>query len=313
MLRRFTARGLPLCLIFPLATALGACAEQTQPPVPDAPGAFLLDTPWQYESTTVATNGDESVPLPTDHAFLATVHYPAAGKPATGDALEGSLVRFGADSRLLVEPPSFTEYRDLGSRYSVVDSSALRVKLEQDGFFSWGYHYDRPSGTLLLNPEPAAGQAVLAFACDVLTTVLVDGALDSAAAAVAEALSADPRVTSASSTELAALAALDPAVAAEWLLDVLSPGGILDPNLAGDVLAERLRPVVQALASVERDALTDTFVSALLDANVVAPALSSERADKALRFVLYRKVLLTTRNLAAVERIELELEQAGGS
>lgn len=291
--------------------ALGACAEETHPPVPDAPGSFLLDTPWQYESTTVATNGDESVPFPTDRAFLATVHYPASGEPATGDALDGSLVRFGADSRILVEPPSLTEYRDLGSRYSVVDSSALRVKVDHDGFFSWGYHYDRPSGTLLLNPEPDASQAVLAFVCDVLTTVLVDGALDSAAAAVADALSTDPRVASASSSELAALTALDPAVAAEWLLDVLSPGGILDPNVAGDVLAARLGPVVQALASVERDALTDTLVSALLDANVVAPTLSSERAEKALRFVLYRKVLLTTRNLAAVERIELELERGG--
>ena len=313
--RRPRARCLPLCLIFPLAVALGGCAEETHPPVPDAPGSFLLDTPWQYESTTVATNGDEAVPFPTDQAFLATVHYPAVGEPATGDALDGSLVRFGADSRILVEPPSFTEYRDLGSRYSVVDSSAVRVKLDTDGFFSWAYYYDRPSGTLLLDPEPDAGRAVLSFVCDVLTTVLVDGALDGAAAAVAEALSADPRVMSASSSALAALATLDSEVAAEWLLAVLSPQGILDRTVAGDVLAERLRPVVKALASVERDALTDTLVSALLDAGVLAPTLSSERAEKVIRFVLYRKVLVTTQNLATIERIELELEleRDGGS
>jgi hypothetical protein len=313
MLRRPTARGLPLCLIFPLATALGACAEETHPPVPDAPGAFLLDTPWQYESTTVATNGDESVPFPTDRSFLAVVHYPGTDAPAAPEALDGALVRFGADGRLLIQPPSATEYRDLGSRYSVADASALRVKLGTDGFFAWAYDYDRPSGTLLLDPERDAGQAVLTFVCDVLTTVLVDGALDGAAAAVAEALSADPRVMSASSSALAALATLDSEVAAEWLLAVLSPQGVLDPTVAGDVLAERLLPVVKALASVERDALTDTLVSALLDANVLAPTLSSERAEKVIRFVLYRKVLVTTQNLATIERIELEFERDGGS
>lgn len=313
MLRRPSARAPRLWLLFPVLAAFPACAEETHAPVPDTAGSFLLDNPWQYESTTLVTNGNEAVPFPTDRAFLATVRYPDAAAAPTSDALDGSLVRFGADGRLLIEPPSFTEYQDLGSRYSVVDSSVLRLKLDQDVFFAWGYHYDRPSGTLLLDPEPDASQAMLAFVCDVLTTVLVDGALDGAAAAVTDALSADPRVTRAISSELAALATLEHQVAAEWLLDVLSPNGILDPSLAGDVLVERLRPVVQALASVEPDALTDTLVAALLDANVLAPDLSSERAEKVIRFVLYRKALLATQNLASVERIELELKRAGGS
>jgi len=313
MLRRPSARAPRLWLLVPVLAAFPACAEETHAPVPDAAGSFLLDNPWQYESTTLVTNGNEAVPFPTDPAFLATIRYPDAAAAPTSDALDGSLVRFGADGRLLIEPPSFTEYQDLGSRYSVVDSSVLRLKLDQDVFFAWGYHYDRPSGTLLLDPEPEAGQAVLAFVCDVLTTVLVDGALDSSAAAVADALSADARVTQASSSELAALPTLDARVASEWLLDVLSPSGILDPSLAGDVIVDRLRPVVKALASAEPDALDDTLVAALLDANVLAPALSSERAEKVIRFVLYRKVLLATQNLASVERIELELKRAGGS
>lgn len=312
MLARTTAKTRGFWLSVALVSALSACAEETHPPVPDAPGSFLLDNPWQYEGTTLVTSGDESVPFPTDRGLLAAVHYPDGSAPPLGNALDGTSLRFGAGGRLLVAPPSSTDYADIGARYSVTNATDLRVKLAEDVWFSWGYHYDPPSGTLLLDPETPASGAVVGFVCDMLTQSLVTGALDGDAAAIADALSGDPRVETAVASELTALAALDPAVAAEELLELLAASHLLDPNLTGDVIAERLGTVVHALDGVEANALADALVSALLDANVLDPAISSERAEKAIRFALYRQVVTTQQNLAAVERLELELARTDG-
>ena len=310
---RAQARSRGVWLLLPVVAAIIGCAEETPAPSPDAAGSFLLDTPWRYESTVLVTNGDETVPFLTDPALLAATSAPDAGAPATADALDGSQVRFGADSRMLVQPPSFTDDVDFGARYAVAEASLLRGKLGQDIWFPWGYFRDRASGTLLLDPEPDAAQAVLGFISDVLTKSLVAGALDGAAVTVTDALSDDARVKAAVAAELAAVADDEPDVAVTWLHALLSPSGILDPSLAANTLTERLLPVVQALSGVAQAALADTLVSSILDANVVDPALTPDRVEKVIRFVLYREVLLTARNLAAVERVELELEQAGGS
>jgi hypothetical protein len=64
---------------------------------------------------------------------------------------------------------------------------------------------------------------------------------------------------------------------------------------------------VDAWRAVARGRLTNRVVSDLLDSEVLDATLTLERAERVLRFALYRQVLTTAPNLRAVERLELEL------
>jgi hypothetical protein len=298
-----------------LVIGLCACAEEPTEPTPDIAGAFLLDAPWQYQSTTLLTTGEETVPLPTDRRLTSSSAQ--TNTTTTGDALYGSLFMFGADGRLLVKTSNAEDYQDFGARYTVVDTSILRAKHGQGLWFAWEYHYDRASRVLLLNPEPEAADAVVGLVSDALTNVLVTGALDSAAAGLADTLAADPRVKagisdllgSAVNGSLPDVPSDDPEAGARWLLGILAPSGILDSKLTNDTLVQRLEPVFTDLSTVAHDKLTDHLVAALLDADVIDSTLSSDRAERVLRFVLYRAAVTTPQNLATIERIEMELDR----
>ncbi len=42
--------------------ALVRCAEKNEAPAPEAPGSFLLDQPWEYQSTNFVTSGEAFSP-----------------------------------------------------------------------------------------------------------------------------------------------------------------------------------------------------------------------------------------------------------
>jgi hypothetical protein len=302
------------CLLLPLF----GCQKEPDPPPPETTGGFLFDSPWQYQSTEFVTTGAESVPFPTDRALLASISYPNGDAPPTGDALYGSLILFGADRRVLMQPPGIDDYADFGTRFSIVDASNLRLKIDTGLWFSWSYHDDRASGVLLLDPEPNAGGAAVDFMSDALNRVLVSGAPDSAASKLTDALFADPRVNAAVADLLWSgingdASAPDPAAGASFIIDVVTPSGILDSKLDRDTLVARIVPVVSDLLRLERDKLTDALVSGLLDANVIDSAVAQDRVENVVRFALYRRVLSSPQNLAAIDNVELELDRADGS
>jgi hypothetical protein len=283
-----------------LATlGLWGCSDENSPPVPEAPGTFLLDHTWEYQATGLLTTGAESVPFPAP------------------DVLAGSLVRFGADRRVLVEPAGTDEFEDLGARYTVIDERVVRLELVRSLWFPYEYHFDGASGVLLLDPEPLASEAVLGLVGDVVTKILARGELDGVAATFADGLYRDERVAVAVEDFLwnavhgQALASPPAAEAvAESLQAVLAPSGVFEPGLDEDTIVAELERLVERLAPLERGKLTNRLVSDLLDTELLDATLTLERAERVIRFALYRQVLTTLANLSAVERIEIELQTA---
>ena len=289
-----------LLAVVVLASGLCGCSDESSPPAPEAAGTFLLDHTWHYQATTLLTTGAESVPFPSP------------------DVLEGSLARFGADRRVLVEPAGTREFADFGARYSVMDESVLRLKLATGLWFPYEYHFDRASGVLLLNPEPVAGGVVVGFVSDVVTAILAKGEADGPAAAFADALYRDGRVAGAVEDFLwntvhgarSGASPAEPDVAAGELYAVLAPSGVFEPTLDEDTVVAKLVPMVEHLVPLERGKLANRLVSDLLDSDVLDGTWMLEPAERVLRFALYREVLTTAPNLAAVERLEIELATA---
>jgi hypothetical protein len=301
------------CVGLALLLGLAACAEETPEPVPAAAGTFLLDHQWEYRTTQLVPNTDEALPFPTDPHIQGRLSYPAGDAPPTGDALYGSLLNFGADGRVLMQPPGFTELQDWGSRYSVVDGRVLRLKLGTSSWFPYEYHYGSASGTLLLNPETEAADAVVQLLNDLLTKVLLAGELESPASKLADALFGDARVSAAVALLLPSLETLadsDPEAAARWLFELLAPSEIFEPGLGETDTVEGLVPVLEDLFPVEPAAFDERLIEGVLDAGVTDPALADERIERVIRFALYRRVLETRQNLETLEHIELELERA---
>jgi len=285
-----------LAAVAALALGLVGCSDENSPPVPEAPGTFLLDHTWQLGTTTLFTTGSESVP------------FPAPG------VLAGSLARFGADGRVLVEPPGFDDFQDLGARYSVMDEWVVRLELDGGLWFPYEYHFDRASGVLLLNPEPLAADAVTGFTAAVVSRILAKGEPDGPAAAFTDGLYRDARVAGAVEDFLwttvhgdAGAQAPETEAAASSLYDVLAPSGVFEPTLDADDVATELEPIAERLVPLERGKLTNRLVSELLDSEALDATLTLERAEQMIRYALYEKVLATRENLGAVERIELEL------
>ena len=281
-----------------LVLGLAGCSDENSPPVPEEPGTFLLDHTWQVRTTTLLTTGSEGVPFPAP------------------DVLDGSLARFGADRRVLVEPPGFEEFQDLGARYSVMDASVVRLQLGRGLWFPYEYHFDRASGVLLLNPETLAGDSVVGFVRDVVSQILARGDDDGAAAAFTDGLYRDASVASAVENFLSTTVHGDagtgpaPEKAAATLYGALAPSGVFEPTLDEDSVVEALAPMATELASLESGKLTNRLVDDLLDSDVLDATLMLDRAEQLIRYALYQRVLATTANLAAVERIEIELETA---
>jgi hypothetical protein len=301
------------CFGMALLLGLVACAEETPQPVPATAGTFLLDHQWAYRTTQLVPNTDEALPFPTDPRVQGRLSYPAGDAPPTGDALYGSLLNFGADGRVLMQPPGFTEFHDWGSRYSIVDGRVVRLKLGTSSWFPYEYHYGSASGTLLLNPEAEASEAVVKLVNDLLTKVLVAGELESAASKLADALFGDARVAAAVAQQLPAIETLadsDPQAAGRWLFELLAPSEIFEPGLGQAETVEGLVPVMEDLFPVEPAAFDEGLIDGVLDAGVTDPALADERIERVIRFALYRHVLETRQNLRTLEHVEIELERA---
>jgi hypothetical protein len=279
------------------ALGLSGCSDENSPPRPEAPGTFLLDHTWEYTATELVTDGTESVPFPSP------------------DVLAGSRVRFGADARVLVEPPGFDEVQDFGARYSVASDRVLRLQLARSLWFPYEYHFDGASGVLLLDPEPAAADVVIGFVSDVLTAIVARGDVDARAATFSDELYRDARVAGAVEDFLGELVhgpsasaqTPEPASVAASLYAVLAPSGVFEPDLDEDAILAELTSRADAWRAVTRGRLTNRMVSDLLDSEVLDATLSLERAERVLRFALYREVLTTAANLRAVERLELDL------
>jgi hypothetical protein len=279
------------------ALGLPGCSDENSPPVPEAPGTFLLDHTWDYTATELVTDGAESVPFPSS------------------DVLAGSRVRFGADGRVLVLPPGFDEVQDFGARYTVTSDRVLRLQLARSLWFPYEYHFDGASGVLLLNPEPVAADVVIGFVSDVLTATVARGDVDARAATFSDELYRDARVSGAVEDFLGELVhgpassaqAPEPESVAASLYAVLAPSGVFEPGVDEDAVLAELTPRVDAWRAATRGRLTNRVVSDLLDSDVLDATLTLERAERVLRFTLYRQVLTTAPNLRAVERLELDL------
>ena len=288
--------------LFAAATLLfyvSACSDENAGPVPEAPGTFLLDHTWQYRTTTLLTTRDESVPFPAP------------------DVLDGSFARFGADGRVLVKPSGFDEFLDLGARYLVTDSSVVRLKLDRGVWFPFEYQFAAASGVLLLNPEPRASDAVTGFVRDVISAILAREETDGPAAAFTDGLYRDARVaqsvedflwTSVHGSDEAPAPTAD--ATAGTLYASLAPSGVFEPGLAEDAVLDELSLTVEHLEPLERGKLTNRLVSDLLDSEALDATLMAEAAERLIRYALYQQVLAAPTNLAAVERIELELAVA---
>lgn len=299
-----------------LSIACWGCAEETHDPVPEAPGTFLLDHEWEYQDTGLVL-GEAALPFPNDPEIVEQL----GNAELEGDALHGARLRFGADRRVLIEPSGFEEFADFGARYSVVDARTLRLELGESQWFPYEYHFDAGARVLLLNPEPLAGAAVVKFLDDLLGRIVLSGPEDGNAAKLADALFEEPRVALAIAAlldqavtgELVGTPAgdeVDPELVANWLYDVLGESGAFDPELGETTRVDRLVPVVEEITPLAASERAGRLVNAVLDADVLAPELASERSESALRFALYRRVLETPANLNAIERIEIELEEA---
>lgn len=290
-----------------LLVGLIGCGDEDDEPVPDTPGAFLLDQDWVYQATRI--DHVAALPLPTDPELLGQVDDPE--RPPGGDALYGTLARFGADGRLLIRLPGAEDVEDFGARYSVVDDRSAQLQLHYGAWYGYAYHLDRGSGALLLDAEAwgvtSAGLRLVQFVDDLLMRSLIAGASDSAPLKLAEILSRDPRVQAAIEQLLFDWAhAGDQFSPAMLVVSSSAAKLILDPD--HPELVNELVGVMRDLESLERSELVEHFVEAVSDSGIVDARIAPERVETVLRFLLYVHVL-ELEVVGAVERAEIQLQE----
>ena len=290
-----------------LIAGLSGCGDENDEPVPDAPGAFLLDQDWAYQATRI--DHVAALPLPTDSEVLRQIDDPEL--PPGADALHGTLARFGADGRLLIRLPEAEDVEDFGARYAVVDVRVAELQLHYDAWYGYEYHFDRGSGALLFDSEAwgatSAGLRLLQFVDDLLTRTLIAGALDSAAMKLAKILEQDPRVRAAVEQLLFDWAhAGDPYSLAAVLVSSSGMKLVLDPEHPEIVL--ELVGVMRDLESVERSDLVQHFVDEVSESGVVDARIAPERVETLLRFLLYVHVM-EREVVGSVERAEIQLQE----
>ena len=189
---RFAA---PLLFLLPLGAACGT--DSVVEDTPDPPGAFLFDSDWEYVETRLVLGAGGSLPFPNDLGIIEKIRYPEGGAPPTGDALIGSEVIFDATGELLIKPPEFNDFESFGTKFRIVDEQIMRASIRKTIWFKYEYNFDATTGSLIINPEPAAASKVTGLLNDIYARILFSGKLDSAAAKITEALFEDPRVSDA--------------------------------------------------------------------------------------------------------------------
>ena len=304
-------------LAFAAVCGLVACEDDVDAnDNPPDPAGLFWDHEWAFQGAYVKTDGEETLPLPTDLPLLERLRYGEGGAPPTSDVLEGAKVIFEIDGRVLVQPPGTDAPEYFWTDYKVLDEQTLRASIRKSIWFPYDYSFDEPSETLLIQPDAEAGGAVMGLLLDIIEKTLFSGALDSTAAKITEFLFEDPRVSEAIDTFLFELIhgrledvpVQEPDDVVAWLIELLRQSEVVPPGVPDQVLEGVLTPIVEELLPLDREGISQALVDKLLDSDLVTQ-ISPERVEKVLGFVLYRRVLERGQTLDSIEQLDLVLER----
>lgn len=304
-------------LAFAAVCGLVACEDDVDTKdVPPDPAGLFWDNEWAFEGAYVKTNGDETLPLPTDLPLLERIRYGEGGAPPTSDVMEGAKVVFEIDGRVLVQVAGAEAPEYFWTDYKVLDEQSLRASIRKSIWFPYDYTFDEPSETLLIQPDPSAGSAVMGLLLDIIEKTLFSGALDSAAAKITEFLFEDPRVSEAIDTFLydlihgaiADIPVQEPADVVSWLIELLKQSGVVGPTVPDSVLEAVLTPIVEELLPLDREGISQALVDKILDSDLVT-AITPDRVERVLTFVFYRRVLERGQTLDSIEQLDIVLER----
>jgi len=283
---------------------------------PPDPAGLFWDHEWAFQGAYVKTDGEETLPLPTDLPLLERLRYGEGGAPPTSDVLEGAKVIFEIDGRVLVQVAGADAPEYFWTDYKVLDEQTLRASIRKSIWFPYDYSFDEPSATLLIQPDAEAGGAVMGLLLDIIEKTLFSGALDSAAGKITEFLFEDPRVSEAIDNFLFELIhgrledvpVQEPDDMVAWLIELLRQAEVVPPGVPDQVLEGVLTPIVEELLPLDREGISQALVDKLLDSELVTQ-ISPDRVEKVLGFVLYRRVLERGETLDSIEQLDLVLER----
>ncbi|HEU5074018.1 MAG TPA: hypothetical protein VFU02_07590 [Polyangiaceae bacterium] len=304
-------------LAFAALCGLVACEDDVDSSdAPPDPAGLFWDNEWTFEGTYVKTGADTTLPLPTDLPLLERIRYGEGGAPPTSDVMEGARVIFEIDGRVLVQPAGTDAPEYFWTDYKVLDEQTLRASIRKSIWFPYDYTFDEPSETLLIQPDKEAGSAVMGLLLDIIEKTLFSGALDSAAARITELLFEDPRVSEAIDAFLydlihgavADIPVQAPADVVAWLIELLKQSGIVPPEVPDTVLEAVLTPIVEELLPLDREGISRALVDRILESDLVT-AITPDRVERVLTFVLYRRVLERGQTLDSIEQLDIVLER----
>ena len=307
------ARVLALAAVF----AMAGCEDDVDSnETPSNPAGLFWDNEWAFEGAYVKTNGDETLPLPTDLPLLERIRYGEGGAPPTSDVMEGAKVIFEIDGRVLVQVAGAEAPEYFWTDYKVLDEQTMRASIRKSIWFPYDYTFDEPSETLLIQPDAEAGGAVMGLLLDIIEKTLFSGALDSAAARITEFLFEDPRVSEAIDTFLydlihgaiADIPVQEPADVVTWLIELLKQSGIVGPEVPNAVLEAVLTPIVEELLPLDREGISQALVDKILESDLVT-SITGDRVERVLTFVFYRRVLERGQTLDSIEQLDIVLER----
>ena len=183
-------------------------------------------------------------------------------------------------------------------------------------WFLHDYKFDATSDTLLIESEHAGGVASTAFVFDVIERTLFSGSLDSAASRIDTLLFEDPRVQSADDAflfaflhgEIPSIPVSDEADATRWMIGVLRQTGVAGTEQSNEELEGAVAPIVTEALGLDSVGLAGTVLERLLASGAVTEVIPAERAERVLRFALYRRMLEANPELASVGRVDILFE-----
>ncbi|HEX6765999.1 MAG TPA: hypothetical protein VF103_10990 [Polyangiaceae bacterium] len=303
-----------------LVASLGAfgCEE-----APDAsaeavnPSALFWDSLWTVEGTFAETNGNQTLPLPTDTELLDRIRYTSGDAEPPRDLLEGAEITFEIDGRLLVQAAGVDAPEYARTDYQVIDPALFRASINKSGWFDYTYAYDEAPRTLLIQPEPEASPVVMGLVFDIVGRTLLSGDLESPAARIAGLLLDDPRVPVATDAFVHSLVhggitsvpIVDAADVTGYLAELLRESAVVGPEVSEGDLETELTPIAENVLGLDQAGIARALVDALAENELVTQGVSSERAGRVLDLALYRRALDESGATNGVNRLDLVLRR----